>query len=835
MKWPKATLRVGGMSCAACVRRVEQGIMETEGVREAAVNLATGRVAVSYDPHVLSLSALCQKIEEMGYEAHLLEGDGSSMPRTTSLFIGGMTCAACVRRVESALQKIPGVERASVNLATSRAVVSFVPGAVPVDELRRVIEEGGYKYLGIAEEGREDPLETARAEELRQLKVRVMVGMGLSLIIMMGSMPHWFPFLRDIPRQTMMYLLLALTTPAVFWVGERFFKGALKAARQKTSDMNTLVAMGSLSAYLYSALATIHPGFFSDVAEEVHVYYDGAAMIVALVLLGRYLELRTRGKSSEAIRKLMGLKPTTARILRQGREVEVLMEEVREGDVLLVRPRERIATDGVVVSGNSSVDESMLTGESMPVAKEEGSEVFAGTINQRGSFSFKATRVGAETALAQIIRLVEKAQGSKVPIQRFADKVASVFVPVVIVIAMVTFAVWHFLVPQALFSQALLNFVSVLIISCPSAMGLATPTAVMVGTGLGAREGILIKGGESLEKIHKLDTVVFDKTGTLTKGMPEVTDVVPAEGVSREELLRAASSVEVMSEHPLARAIVEAARGEGIEPQAAEAFEALSGLGVRARIHGGEVVVGSQKFFRQEGINWISLESKVRSEIASGKTGVYVALNNRPLGFIALADALKDTSHEGVNLLKNMNLEVVMMTGDREETAQRISGKVGIYAIMAEVLPEDKAMEIKRLQGEGRVVAMVGDGINDAPALAAADVGIAMGGGTDVALETGDVTLMRDDLRLVSEAIHLSAKTMRVIKQNLFWAFFYNSLGIPVAAGVLYPFWGILLNPMFAAAAMALSSVSVVCNALRLQHVWRRHKSRENRGRDQTS
>ncbi len=824
MKSTKGALRVDGMSCAACVRRVETGIESIEGVHDASVNLATGRVAVSYDPDAVSMDVVGEKIREIGYEAHELQEDQSGGVKKLSLMVGGMTCAACVRRVESALKDIAGVEEASVNLAVSRATVTYRPDIVTVARLRAVIEDAGYEYLGMGEDWAEDPLEAARRREIRDLGTRVVAGLILSTLVMVGSMPHWFPFVRVIPEQTMLYLLLVLTTPAVFWVGQRFFTGALKALRHKTADMNTLVAMGSLSAYLYSALATFWPRFFTEAGKDVQIYYEGAAMIVALVLLGRYLELRTRGKTSEAIRKLMQLKPKTARVLRDGREVEVLIEEVVEGDILQVRPGERISTDGVVTGGRSSVDESMLTGESMPVTKEVGANVFAGTINQAGSFTFRATRVGAETALARIIRMVEEAQGSKAPIQRFADKVASIFVPVVVVIACITFAVWYFVPEDASFSRALLNFVSVLIISCPCAMGLATPTAVMVGTGLGANEGILIKGGESLEKIYKLDTVVFDKTGTLTRGRPQVVGVVAAQEGARKEVLRIAVSIDALSEHPLARAIVEAGAEEGISPDPVDDFEAVSGLGARGVLHGHEVALGSKRFFVREGIDMGDMEDHAREMIAEGRTGVYVAINGKCIGFLALADALKESAVAGVGMLKKMGLGVIMITGDREETAQRMAAQVGIESIMAEVMPGDKAGEIRRLQGEGRVVAMVGDGINDAPALAASDVGIAVGAGTDVALEAADITLMRDDLRLVSVSIQLSADTMRVIKQNLFWAFIYNTLGIPVAAGVLYPFWGILLNPMFAAAAMALSSVSVVTNALRLKQVWSRRK-----------
>ncbi|MGV8075186.1 MAG: copper-translocating P-type ATPase, partial [Syntrophobacteraceae bacterium] len=618
----------------------------------------------------------------------------------------------------------------------------------------------------------------------------------------------------------MLLILLVLTTPVVFWVGSRFISGALKAARFKTADMNTLVAIGALSAYLYSLTVTLNPDFFSGAGLELHVYYDGAAMIVTLVLLGRFLEIKARGRTSEAIKKLMNLTPKTARVIRNGREQDVAVEEVLSGDLIVVRPGERIPTDGAVASGRSSVDESMLTGESLPVLKEEGSEVFAGTINQTGSFTFKATKVGSETALARIIQLVEEAQGSKAPIQRFADKVASVFVPVVMAIAVLTFLVWYYAVPDHNFSRALLNFVSVMIIACPCAMGLATPTAVMVGTGLGAENGILIKGGESLEKACKIDTVVFDKTGTLTKGTPEVADIVVVPGLERSVLLRMAVSIEALSEHPLAGAIVERGRQEGVEPVFVEGFNAVSGLGARGTVEGRSVLIGSERLLREEGVTLESFGKDMRALISPGKTSVLVAVDGELVGVIALADGVKESAAIGVGLLQKMGIEVAMITGDRSETAEAISGELGITRTMAEVLPADKAEEIRRLQKEGKIVAMVGDGINDAPALAAADIGVAVGAGTDVAVEASDITLIKDDLRLVASSIRLSSLTMKVIKQNLFWAFFYNSLGIPVAAGILFPFFGILLNPMFAAAAMALSSVSVVGNALRLRHIW---------------
>jgi len=744
--------------------------------------------------------------------------------RKTTVLVGGMSCAACVRRVENALSSVPGVENAAVNLATSRASIDYSPELADWSAIRGAIEQAGYEYLGVYREQVGDPTEAARLKEIAGLRRRVVVGAVLSVLVMAGTMQHFFPVLDAVPRRVMLYILLVLSTPAVFWVGDRFLKGALKATLLKSADMNTLVAIGSLSSYVYSSLATIFPHFFSASGGEPPVYFDGAAMIVTLVLLGRFLELKARGRTSEAIKRLMRLTPKMARVIREGAEMDVAVEEVLRGDHIVVRPGDRIPTDGRVVSGESSVNESMLTGESMPVSKKPSDEVFAGTINQSGSFVFEATRIGAETALARIIRQVEEAQGSKAPIERFADKVASIFAPVVICIAVFTFIIWYFAVPGHILSRALLNFVSVLIISCPCAMGLATPTAVMVGAGLGAENGILIKGGESLERAHHLNTVVFDKTGTITRGEPEVTDIVAAGDFSGADVLSMAASVESLSEHPLAKAIVKTAldrkAGPGKSLDLVLDFESVSGLGSRARLGGSKIIIGSRKFVESEGVSTGTLDQSVAMLEEAGETCVFVAKDAKPAGVIALADAIRPTAQEAVSLLKSMGLEVMMMTGDRRQTAQAIARQAGIERVLSEVLPGDKAGEIRRLQSEGRVTAMVGDGINDAPALASADIGIAMGAGADIAIEASDITLMRDDLLLVPSAIKLSSLTMRIVKQNLFWAFFYNSAGIPIAAGVLFPFFGILLNPMFAAAAMAMSSVSVVSNALRLRRIW---------------
>lgn len=739
----------------------------------------------------------------------------------TTISVGGMTCAACVRRVEMALKEVEGVMDVAVNLATARATIKHNPAWGGVEALKQVVVDQGYDYLGVQGDQVEDPIRAAREKEFKDLKLRFLVGAVLTVPIFMGSMQHWFPFLTAIPRQAVIYVLFVLTTPVVFWVGSRFFIGAFKAARQKTTDMNTLVAVGALAAYLYSVLATFFPRFFMTADLMPHVYYDGAAMIVTLIILGRMLEAKAKGKTSLAIQRLMGLKPRTARVIRGDQEMDIVIEAVRKDDLIRVRPGEKIPTDGVVISGASTVDEAMLTGESMPVAKKAGCEVFAATMNKTGSFTFKATKIGAETALAQIIRMVEEAQGSKAPIQRLADRVASIFVPVVFAIGFLTFVVWYFFVPDPSFSRALLNFISVLVIACPCALGLATPTAVMVGTGLGAENGILIKGGESLENAYKLTMVVFDKTGTLTRGEPEVTDVLAAPGAAQERVLQIALSMEVLSEHPLAQAIVDRARRENLNPLPVEQFEAVSGFGVKAVIQGHPCLLGNIRFMEQAGIRMNGLAEAATRLAGHGKTCVFVSEENRVIGLLGLSDVPKASAREALADLKKLGLKVAMMTGDNAQTAKAVGTALGIDQVLSEVLPGDKINEIKRLQSQGQVVAMVGDGINDAPALTAADIGIAIGAGTDVAIEASDITLMSDDLKSVASAIRLSFETMKVIRQNLFWAFIYNIIGIPIAAGVLYPFGGILLNPEFAAAAMALSSVSVVSNSLRLRRSWR--------------
>lgn len=734
--------------------------------------------------------------------------------------LGGMTCAACVRRVENAMKEVEGVEEVSVNLATARATVVHSDRFAGIQALAKAVTDHGYEFLGEFTDTFSDRSEEVREREMSELAFKVICGAILSVIIFFGSMQHWFSFLNFIPRQSMLIAMFVLTAPAVFWVGSRFFVGAYAAAKQRTSDMNTLVAVGAISAYAYSSVATFFPHFFVKASVAPHVYYDGAAMIITLILLGRLLEARAKGKTSAAIKNLLSLKPKTAHVLNGEEYIEITVESLQIDDVVLVKPGEKVPVDGIVLSGQSTLDESMLTGESMPVTKQAGQKVFAATMNKTGSFTLRATGVGSETMLAQIIRLVEEAQGSKAPIQRLADKVASVFVPIVFVIALITFALWYFLTADGGFGRALINFVSVLVIACPCALGLATPTAIMVGTGLGAQSGILIKGGEALEKIHKLSMVVFDKTGTLTCGKPEVTDIIAVAGFDQRQVLSVAAALEKTSEHPLAQSILKKAQLENIATYSAAKFEAHSGLGAQAELDGKIFVIGNRQLMDDRGISLSIFRDKAEKLAGVGKTIVYVASETTIMGLIALADVPKDSAKRAVEKLKLRGLKVAMMTGDNAGTAASIASQLNIEIVLAEVLPGKKAAEIRRLQSQGEIVAMVGDGINDAPALASADVGIAIGAGNDAAIEAADITLIRDDLTGVSQAIDLSFATMRIIKQNLFWAFIYNIVGIPIAAGALYPFFGILLNPEYAAAAMALSSVSVVSNSLRLKRIW---------------
>jgi len=805
----RVDIGIHGMSCASCVSSVEAALTAVPGVRKAVVNLAAERGTVHYDPNLTGPPALVKAIAEAGYTPRV---EKATIP------IGGISCASCVATIEAALRQTSGVVSATVNPATNAATVQFLPAATTLRDLRRAIHGAGYEPLEGVEGGSAgDSEKAAREREIRTLKRKLMVGIVLTVPVFLGSFPEWFPWVPKLLRN--FWVLLLLSTPVQFWAGAQFYRGFWGALKHKTSDMNTLIAVGTSSAYLYSLAMTVAPAFFRARGIAPAVYFDTAAVIITLILLGRLLEAIAKGRTSEAIKRLMGLQAKTARVVRDGQEADIPMEEVRIGDLVIVRPGEKVPVDGVVREGASAVDESMLTGESLPVEKRPGDQVIGATLNKTGAFTFEATKVGKDTVLAQIIRLVEEAQGSKAPIQRLADYVASIFVPTVIGIAVLTFLVWWVFGPSPAFLFGLLNFVAVLIIACPCALGLATPTAIMVGTGKGAEHGILIRSGESLETAHRIRTIVFDKTGTLTRGEPEVTDIESRgpRGESREELLRLAASLERGSEHPLGEAIVTRAKAEGLTLSGVEGFEAVPGHGVRGTVDGRAVLLGNAKFMQESGIVLAGLAERAEVLASQGKTPVFVAVDGEAAGLIAVADTLKEHTVEAVRALHRLGIEVVMITGDNRRTAVAIAQQTGIDRVLAEVPPDQKAEEVKALQAEGKVVAMVGDGINDAPALAQADVGIAIGTGTDVAMEASDITLIRGDLRGVVTAIQLSKRTLRTIKQNLFWAFIYNVLGIPIAAGLLYPFFGMLLDPMVASAAMAASSVSVVTNSLRLR------------------
>jgi len=724
--------------------------------------------------------------------------------------VTGMNCASCAANVEKALRKVEGVREAGVDLATGRATVLYDDALTGPRRLAKAVRDAGY---GIADTAGEAA--AGADKEYRALQVSVVWGGLLALVIFLGSMRHWFPWVPALLQN--FFVLWALATPVQVVLGLRFYRGAWSALKHGAANMNTLVAVGTSAAYLFSAAATVLPGFFRRAGVDPQVYFDTSAVIIVLILFGRMLEARAKGRTSDAIRRLMGLRPRTARVLGPEGEREVPIEEVRAGDVLVVRPGEKVPVDGLILEGRSSVDESMITGESLPVDKGPGEEVVGATLNKWGSFRFRAVRVGPDTALARIIRMVEEAQGTKAPIQRLADVIAARFVPAVIVLAVLTFAVWALAGPAPRLVFALLNFVAVLIIACPCAMGLATPTAIMVGTGRGAERGILIRSGESLETVHRVDTFVFDKTGTLTHGRPEVTDVLPARAFDARALLSLAASVENSSEHPLAQAVVRRARAEGAPVEDAGDFRALEGMGVEGRVAGQRVLVGSRRLVESAGTDVSSLVGPAEALAGEGKTLAFIAVDGRSAGLLALADTLKPSARETVDELRRSGHRVIMLTGDNARTARALAAEAGIEDVLADVLPGEKAEVIRRLQAEGRRVAMVGDGINDAPALAQADVGLALGTGTDVAMASADITLISGDLGTVLAAVELSRRTIRTIRQNLFWAFVYNVVGIPVAAGALYPFLGLLLNPMIASAAMAMSSVSVVTNSLRLR------------------
>ena len=820
----KITLQISGMTCATCVAHNEQALRDLPGVRSVVVNLATGKASVEYDPERATLADMRKAVSDVGYEVVL---------NRSQLRVTGMTCSSCVANVEKVVSELPGVGKVVVSLNTESAQVEYAPDINSLADIKRAIESIGY---GASEkdEGQEalDREQEARRRDVRRQLINLIAAGTLGMLVMIGMLqPYWFKFLPSWTNNKV--LLFFLTSPIVFGPGRQFFVNSWNGLRRGITDMNLLYATGIGSAYGIAVINTFWPnaGFGGREA----TFYEAAALLTAFIILGRYLEAVTRGRTSEAIRRLLKLQPKRARVIRNGEETEVPVDEVFMGDIISVRPGEAIPVDGVVTEGYSSVDQSMITGESMPAEKKLGDEVIGATINKTGAFRFQATRVGKDTALSQIIKLVEEAQTTKAPIQKIADKVAGQFILGVHAISLITFLFWFFvgfglwftpqshliLTPYTLsavgaFGFAFLISVTVLVISCPCAVGLATPTAIMAGSGKGAEYGILFKGADAIEATSKVQVVVFDKTGTLTKGQPSVTDIVAVTG-SENEVLRLAAVAEKNSEHPLGEAIVNGARNRGVTVEEATDFQALPGQGVEAYLNGAAILLGNRRLMAERNVAVDSLVSDAERLEKEGKTAMFVALNGHAAGIVAVADTLKETSAVAIEELHRMGIEVAMITGDNRRTADAIARQVGIDHVLAEVLPEDKANEIKKLQQKGKVVAMVGDGINDAPALAQADAGIAIGSGTDVAKETGQVILIKDDLLDVVAGIQIARATIRKIKENLVWAFGYNTLAIPLAMGILYPFFAQVVSPELAALLMATSSVSVTLNTLRMR------------------
>nr|WP_312578892.1 heavy metal translocating P-type ATPase [Sedimentibacter sp.] len=809
------SLKIQGMTCASCAKTVEKATKKVQGVTDASVNFATEKLNVTFDDSKVTVKDIQVAVEKAGYKA-LSEAVSKTMK------IEGMTCASCAKNIEKATRKLNGVTESNVNFATEKLTISYEPNLVKVSEIKKAIEKAGYK--AIEEETSVDADKERKEKEIKSLWRRFVISAIFTAPLLYMAMGHMFGEMLGIKLPEIIdpmmnpwnfaIVQLILVTPTMI-VGYKYFTIGFKSLLKGSPNMDSLIAIGTSAAFIYGIYAIVQIyGGDGEYANEL--YFEAGGVILTLITLGKYLESVTKGKTSEAIKKLMGLAPKTAIIIRDGKEVEISIEDVEVGDVIVVKPGEKMPVDGVVIEGTTAVDESMLTGESIPVEKNSGDSIIGASINKNGSIKYKATKVGKDTALAQIIKLVEDAQGSKAPIAKLADVISGYFVPVVIILSIVSALAWYFFGGQSTVF-ALTIFISVLVIACPCALGLATPTAIMVGTGKGAENGVLIKSGVALETTHKIKTIVFDKTGTITEGKPKVTDIVTANGISENDLLQLTASAEKGSEHPLGEAIVKGAEEKGLEFKNLDAFNAIPGHGIEVKIDGKNILAGNRKLMIERNISLENLESTSNRLAEEGKTPMYVAIDNKIAGIIAVADTVKANSKRAIEKLHQMGIEVAMITGDNRRTAEAIARQVGIDRTLAEVLPQDKANEVKKLQSEGKKVAMVGDGINDAPALAQADIGIAIGSGTDVAMESADIVLMRSDLMDVPTAIQLSKSTIRNIKQNLFWAFAYNTLGIPVAMGVLFIFGGPLLNPMFAAAAMSLSSVSVLANALRLK------------------
>jgi Cu+-exporting ATPase len=796
----RAELKISGMHCATCAITVEESLSNIRDVSTVQVNFGTDTAQVEFDPAKVSLSELEKAVKTAGYDV---------INREVTLKIGGMVCATCVQTIETALRALPGVISANVNLGTEKAYVMYNPSVSAIPDMKKAIEDAGYQYLGIAGEVSEEAEKIAREKDLHDKFLRFTVGFAVSIPLMLAM---WVPL--PLPMHTLPYVMFVISTPVFFYVAYPIFRAASMALRNRSLNMDVMYAMGTGVAYVASVMGT-----FGIILTHEFMFYDTAIMLASFLMLGRYLEARAKGRTSEAIRKLAGLRAKTATRVRDGKEEEIPVDDVIVGDIIVVKPGSKVPVDGEVVTGESYVDESMITGEPIPPLKARGSQVVGGTINTNSVLSVKATKVGRETVLAQIIQLVEAAQGSKPPVQRIADTAVTYFIPAVLAIAGTAFIVWLFVfpVPPDPLLFAMTALISVLVVACPCALGLATPTAVTVGLGRGAELGILIKNGEALEIAEKITTVVFDKTGTLTKGKPEVTDIMPA-GISEKTLLVLAASVEKNSQHPLAQAVVRKAGSTGIVLETADHFDTFGGKGVVATVLGETVLVGNRILIQENGVVIPDeVEARISAFEQDGKTAILIAAGTVMAGVIAIADTLKETSRESIRQLQAMGIQIVMITGDNKRTAVAIARQIGIERVVAEVLPQDKAAEVKGLQEKGGIVAFVGDGINDAPALAQADVGIAIGSGTDVAIESGDVVLIKDDLLDSVAAIQLSRKVMSRIKGNIFWAFAYNAALIPVAAGVLYPSFGFMFRPELAALAMALSSVTVVSLSLVLK------------------
>ncbi|MCM3444235.1 heavy metal translocating P-type ATPase [Metabacillus halosaccharovorans] len=801
MSQKETTMQIQGMTCAACATRIEKGLKKIEGVEDANVNFALEKTNIKYDPEKTDIVKFKEKVQSLGYNV---------VSEKAEFDITGMTCAACANKIEKRLNKLEGVDQATVNFALETVLVEFNPEQVSISDMKEAIKKLGYSLEQKQEKAGEQV--DHRQKEIEKQQGKFLFSVILSFPLLWAMVSH-FEFTRFIWLPDMFmnpWVQLALATPVQFIVGRQFYVGAYKALRNKSANMDVLVALGTSAAYFYSLYLSIMS--IGSNEHMVELYYETSAVLITLIILGKLFEAKAKGRSSEAIKKLMGLQAKNATVMRDGQEMIISIEEVLQGDIVFVKPGEKVPVDGEIVEGLSALDESMLTGESIPVDKKVGDHVIGSTINKNGFLKIKATKVGKDTALAQIIKVVEEAQGSKAPIQRLADVISGIFVPIVVGIAVVTFLVWYFAVSPGDFAEALEKFIAVLVIACPCALGLATPTSIMAGSGCAAEFGILFKGGEHLETTHRLDTIILDKTGTVTNGKPSLTDVILAEGMDELEFLTLVGTSERNSEHPLAEAIVEGIKEKDITLGSADTFEAIPGFGIQATVQGKELLIGTRKLMAKYNIDVQNELVKMENLEKQGKTAMLVAIDGHYAGIVAVADTIKDTSKEAIARLHSMGLEVVMITGDNTQTAQAIAEQVGIKKVIAEVLPEGKAEEVKKLQNAGKKVAMVGDGINDAPALATADIGMAIGTGTDVAMEAADITLIRGDLTSIADAIFMSKKTITNIKQNLFWALAYNTLGIPIAAVGL-------LAPWLAGAAMAFSSVSVVLNALRLQRI----------------